>query len=76
MSIQDEALSARVREALERDKRIAGQAIAVRVAQGEVFLKGVTDTDEQRELAVMVVRGIAGVRYVNADELRLREGAE
>ena len=72
MSIQDEALSAKVREALARDKRTAGQAIAVRVAQGEVFLKGMADSEDQRELAVVVARGIPGVRHVNADELRLR----
>ena len=76
MTIQDEALSGRVREALVQDKRISGQAIAVRVAQGEVFLKGVVDSLDQSELAVMVTRGIAGVRHVNATELRVRESSE
>jgi osmotically-inducible protein OsmY len=76
VSIQDEALSARVREVLARDKRTGGQAIAVRVAQGEVFLKGIADTEEQKNLAEVVVRGIAGVRYVNADELGVREGSQ
>ena len=76
MSIQDEALSGKVREALARDKRTGGQAIAVRVAQGEVFLKGVADAEETVELAVMVTRGILGVRHVNADELRVREASE
>jgi len=73
VSIQDEALSGRVSNSLAQDKRIGGQAIAVRVAQGEVLLKGVVDTQEQRELAQMVVRGIPGVRHVNTDELRVRE---
>ena len=76
MTIQDEALSGRVREALAQDKRISGQAIAVRVAQGEVFLKGVVDSVEQSELAVMVTRGIAGVRHVDVTELRVRESSE
>jgi hyperosmotically inducible protein len=75
VSIQDEALADRVRCALTQDKRIGGQAVAVRVAEGEVFLKGIVDTDEQRDLAEMVARGIPGVRYVNIDELRVREGA-
>lgn len=76
MSIQDEALSARVRDRLMCDKRTGGQAIAVRVAQGEVFLKGVADSEEDRALAIDVVRGIPGVRYVNTDELMVREASE
>lgn len=76
MGIQDEALAVRVREALMQDKRISGQAMAVRVAQGEVFLKGVVDTLEQKELAQMVARGIAGVRYINVLELSVRESPE
>ena len=75
MTIQDEALSGKVRDALARDKRTGGQAIAVRVAQGEVLLKGIVDSEDQRDLAVLVARGIPGVRHVNADELRVREAA-
>lgn len=73
MSIQDEVLSTLVRNAMVQDKRIGGQAIVARVVEGEVFLKGVVDVQEQKDLAVMVVRGIPGVRHVNADELRVRE---
>ncbi len=65
-----------VRNALAQDKRIGGQAIAVRVANGEVFLKGIVDAQEMVELAVMVTRGIPGVRYVSVDELRVREASE
>ena len=73
LTIQDEALSGKVRNAIAQDKRIGGQAIAVRVAEYEVFLKGIVDTEEQRDLALMVTRGIPGVRQVNMDELRVRE---
>lgn len=72
MSIQDEALAGMVRNALVHDKRVGGQAIAARVADGDVFLKGIVDTEEQRDLAHMVVSGVAGVRHVNTDELRVR----
>ncbi len=65
-----------VRNALVQDKRIGGQAIAVRVANGEVFLKGIVDAQDMVELAVMVTRGIPGVRYVNVEELRVREVSE
>ena len=73
MTIQDEALAERVRNAIMQDKRIGGQAIAVRTAQGEVSLKGIVDTEEQLDLAMMVARGVPGVRHVNVDELRVKE---
>ena len=76
MSIQDEALAGMVTNAIAQDKRICGQAIAVRVADGEVSLKGIVDEEEQRELAVLVARGIFGVRNVNIEELRVREATE
>ena len=76
MTIQDEALAGRVNNAIVQDKRIGGQAIAVRVTQGEVALKGIVDTWEQLELAVLVVNGIPGVRQVNAEEMRVREASE
>ena len=76
MTIQDEALAGRVASAIVQDKRIGGQAIAVRVAEGEVSLKGIVDTDEQLELAKLVVGGIPGVRRLNVDELRVKEALE
>jgi osmotically-inducible protein OsmY len=76
VTIRDQALAEMVRTAVMQDKRIGGQAIALRVVDGEVYLKGIVDTDEQRELAVLVARGIPGVRQVHIDELRVREGSE
>lgn len=76
MSIQDEALAAMVRNSIAQDRRIGGQAIAVRVAESEVFLKGIVDTEEQRELAIHVARGVSGVRMVSIDELRVKEVPE
>ncbi|MHB9038124.1 MAG: BON domain-containing protein [Armatimonadota bacterium] len=75
MTIQDVALAGIVSNAMNQDKRLAGQAIAVRVANGDVFLKGIVNTDEDRKLALMVVIGVAGVRQVHVDELRVREVA-
>ncbi len=76
MAIRDEALAGRVRNALIQDKRVGGQAIAVRAVDGEVLLKGIVDAGEQKELAVLVAGGIPGVRSVNTDELRVREAAQ
>lgn len=72
MAIQDEALAAMVSNAIAQDKRIGGQAIAVRVAAGEVFLKGVVDSEEARQLAALVAKGIPGVRYVSIEELKVK----
>lgn len=76
MSIQDEALAGMVQNAISQDKRIGGQAIQVRVARGEVSLKGIVDEDAQREQARVVAHGILGVRSVDIDELRVREALE
>lgn len=76
MTIQDQALAGMVANALNQDKRLAGQAIAVRVANGDVFLKGIVDDEDSRQLAQIVASGIPGVRQVNLDELRLREVAK
>ncbi|MCE5313466.1 MAG: BON domain-containing protein [Armatimonadota bacterium] len=76
MTIQDEALAGLVSNAVNQDKRLAGQAIAVRVANGDVFLKGIVNTSDDRELALLVVMGVSGVRQVNIEELRTREVAE
>ena len=76
LSIKDEALAQRVRNALAQDKRMGGQPIMVRVAAGEVFLKGRVDSDEVRELAALVIQGVPGVRHVRLEELEVREGQE
>ena len=76
MAFQDEALAQRVRHAISQDNRIGGLAIMVRVANGEIALKGRVDTPEQRELVLLVAQGIPGVRYVSVDELVLKEDSE
>ena len=76
MAFQDEALAQMVRHAISQDKRIGGQPIMVRAANGEIALKGLVDSQEQRELAVLVAQGIPGVRHVIIDELIVREDGE
>ncbi|MDO8684949.1 MAG: BON domain-containing protein [Armatimonadota bacterium] len=76
MSIQDEALAGRVRGALSQDKRLSGLPIMIRAADGEIHLKGKVDTEEQKVLAVMVVKGVPGIRGIVDDELVVREGGE
>jgi osmotically-inducible protein OsmY len=65
-----------VMNAISQDKRIGGQPILVRAANGEVALKGWVDNAEQRELAQLVAQGIPGVRRVSVEELLIREDGE
>lgn len=76
MAFQDEALAQTVRHAMTQDRRIGGQPILVRAANGEISLKGRVDTPEQRDLAKMVAQGIPGVRHVDIEELIVKEGGE
>lgn len=76
MAFQDAALAQMVMNAISQDKRIGGQPILVRAANGEVALKGWVDNAEQKELARLVAQGIPGVRHVNIEELLIREDGE
>ncbi len=76
MSMRDEALAMRVREALQGDKRISSLPIGVRVSNGDVFLKGAVDSLEQRDVAQFIVQGVPGVRHVEVDELEVKEGGQ
>ena len=73
MSFRDEALAQSVRQAISQDRRLGSQSIMVRVANGEIALKGRVDSPEQRELAELVAQGIPGVRHVKIDELVVKE---
>ena len=75
MTIRDEAISGRVRQALAMDRRISGLPIGVRVSNGDVFLKGAVESREQAEVMHFILLGIPGVRHVNVDELNVREEA-
>lgn len=76
VAFQDEALAQMVRHAISQDKRIGGQPIMVRAANGEIALKGWVNTPKQRELARLVAQGIPGVRQVTVDELLVKEDGE
>jgi osmotically-inducible protein OsmY len=76
MTIRDEAISGRVRQALAMDSRICGLPIGVRVSHGEVFLKGAVESLDQVNVVHFIVLGIPGVRHVNVDELNVREESD
>jgi osmotically-inducible protein OsmY len=75
-TIKDEALAQRIREALAQDKRLGGLPMMIRAANGEIWLKGRVENQEQIDLAVTVIQGIPGVRQVYTDELSVWEESE
>lgn len=75
MTVHDEALANKVRNALSMDKRISSLPIDVRVSNDEVFLKGSVDNIEQVDVAQFLVTGVPGVRHVNVDEIQIKEGS-
>ena len=75
MSVHDEALASRVREALMTDKRLSGLPVGIRVSNGDAFLKGLVDSVEQLDAVQFVVSGIAGIRHVDLSEVEVREAA-
>jgi len=73
MTVRDEVISSRIHEALSGDRRLSGMPIGVRVTDGDVFLKGVVDSQEQIDVMRFLLMGVAGVRHVNVDELQAKE---
>lgn len=71
LSLYSEALVALVRDRLLQDFRLAGQAIDVRCCDGDVSLVGAVDAPELKKLAVELISGLIGVRWVR-DELVVR----
>ncbi|MGQ9454928.1 MAG: BON domain-containing protein [Armatimonadota bacterium] len=71
MSLQSDVLVALVRGRLLQDFRLAGQAIDVICCDGDVSLVGVVGAPELKELAVELISGLIGVRWVR-DELIVR----
>ncbi|MHB0912878.1 MAG: BON domain-containing protein [Armatimonadota bacterium] len=75
MTLHDEALAARIRQALAMDVRTSSLPIDVRVSGDEVYIKGSVESVEQIDVVQFIVAGVTGVRHVNVDELQLKEGA-
>ena len=72
MSLREQALAGIIRCRLSEDKRTSGQSIDVYVSNGDIFLLGTVDEDEQRDAAEVLVRGIIGVRGV-VDRIKVRQ---
>lgn len=70
-TLKEEAVTQLILARLNEDRRTSGQTIDVVVVEGDIFLLGWCDTDDQRRTAEMIVRGLSGVRTV-IDNVRVR----
>ena len=63
----DEALAARVTEALQRDGRVSPAAVHVQSVRGDVHIFGYVDSIDDQNAAIAVARSVPGVRRVFSD---------
>ena len=70
-TLRDQAITQIVRTRLGEDQDTCGQTIDVSVAEGDLFLIGWCDSDNQKVSAVRIAKGAYGVRTV-IDEIRVR----
>ncbi len=71
-ALRDRALLESVRRRIMEDTRLAGQSIEVVASNGFIQIIGTVDSDEDRNLAVELARGVSGVRGVE-DRLLVRD---
>ena len=64
MEVRELVMAGIIRSRLTEDRRTGGQAIDVLVTNGDIYLMGRVDSDDQREAAEMIVRGLVGVRGI------------
>ena len=71
---KNRALLESVRQHLMQDTRLAGQSINVTASGGFIEVVGVVDTQEHKQLALDLARGMAGVHNVE-DRIEVRNTA-
>jgi len=70
-TVRDNVITQIVRTRLGEDHDTCGQTIDVSVADGDLFLIGWCDSDNQKVSAVRIAKGAYGVRTV-IDKIRVR----
>jgi len=71
VNLREHAIAIIIRSKLAEDTRTSGQTIDVYVADGDIQLIGVVDSELQRITAEELVKGLPGVRQV-VDNIRIR----
>jgi osmotically-inducible protein OsmY len=71
MDVREQMMAGLILSRLSEDRRTGGQPIDILVANGDVYLLGRVDSDDQRRAAEAIVKGLVGVRQV-VDEVIVR----
>lgn len=66
-SLQDTWLTSKTKIALAADERVKGTQVSVETSKSVVTLRGKVDSDNARDAALEVARGVDGVKKVNND---------
>lgn len=66
-ALQDSWLTSKTKIALAADERVKGTQVSVETAKSVVTLRGKVDSDNARNAALQVARGVEGVKKVNND---------
>jgi osmotically-inducible protein OsmY len=74
VNLREHAIAVTIRTKLAEDTRTSGQTIDVFVADGDIQLIGIVDSELQRCTAEELIKGLPGVRRV-VDNLRVRLGS-
>jgi osmotically-inducible protein OsmY len=64
MDVREQVMAGIIRTRLTEDKRTGGQPIDVLVSNGDIYLLGKVDSDDQRVAAETIVKGMVGVRQI------------
>ena len=72
MNLNEQAVAIIIKSKLAEDTRTCGQTIDVYVAEGDIYLVGMVDSEQQRLVAGELVKGLPGVRHV-VDNIRIRQ---
>lgn len=66
-ALHDSWLTSKTKIALAADERVKGTQVSVETAKSVVTLRGKVDSDNARNAALQVARGVEGVKKVNND---------
>jgi len=70
-TLREEAIAQLIKARLNEDMGTFGQTIDVSVVDGDIFLIGCCDNDDQRLCAIRIAKGVYGVRTV-IDKIQVR----
>jgi hyperosmotically inducible periplasmic protein len=68
----DAALTAKIKSSFAADPLLSASAIGVRTSGGVVYLTGSVKSEQERQRAIQLVQGVAGVREIVLRELAMQ----